>query len=177
MGCDTTFQTDLQTLRAVNILPVFSTKNEGTLNPTNPTNLPEALSVGALDLNNQVWVGSSQGPSACGDTPALFPKVAAPGVDIWTAETTGSHTYQTGTSMAAPHAAGGLALLLSAFPGLPAELQEQALLQTATDIDIPGPDPLSGYGSVNVMAAYEHVNSFLAYRFYFPILDNNLTGN
>lgn len=51
-----------------------------------------------------------------------------------------------GTSAAAPHVAGGAALLLAANPDLTADAVEAALLMTADDLGIPGPDNATGYG-------------------------------
>jgi hypothetical protein len=55
--------------------------------------------------------------------------------------------------LAAPHVAGGLALLLSAYPNLDAGVQEHALINTALDLGASGPDDVFGYGRLDLFAA------------------------
>jgi hypothetical protein len=80
-------------------------------------------------------------------------------VGIHTSDRYGLYTDATGTSLAAPHVAGGLALLLSAFPDPSAIQQEAALLNSAVDIGALGPDNDSGYGRLDLLAAYQWLNS------------------
>ncbi len=86
----------------------------------------------------------------------------APGVDVvstWCREagddrcTPGTHTYgiADGTSFAAPHVAGAIAVLRSA--GLDADEAVDRLRATARDLDEPGPDPRTGRGLVDLAAA------------------------
>jgi subtilisin family serine protease len=141
-GCDLTFEPDLEALRGAGILPVFAAGNSGPATGTSysPANNPAALSVGATDNSDLIGSFSSRGPSACtGDQP-IFPDVTAPGVDIHTTGLFGAYVDESGTSLAAPHAAGALALLLSAFPGTPVATQESALDSSAVDLGTVGPD-------------------------------------
>jgi len=63
------------------------------------------------------------------------------------------YDVKSGTSMAAPHVAGALALLWSMAPdATPAQLTN-ALIATATDLGAAGRDELYGNGQVNVIAA------------------------
>jgi subtilisin family serine protease len=154
-GCNLDFQPDLRNLRAAGILPVFSAGNYGPSAGTvlSPANLPEAFAVGGADDADLVDPSSSRGPSACAQ--AVAPKLAAPGVGIHTTDLYGSYADPTGTSVAAPHVAGALALLLSAFPGLPADRQEAALQAGAVDLGAAGVDSDYGYGRLDVLAAYQ----------------------
>jgi subtilisin family serine protease len=155
-GCNLEFQPDLQALRASAIVPVFAAGNygPGAATSTSPANYPEALAVGATDGNDAIWSGSSRGPSSCGGSTGVYPDVVAPGVSIPTTDLFDLHTVGTGTSLAAPHVTGALALLLDAFPSAtPVEL-ESALGAAARDLGDPGPDDVYGNGRIDVLAAY-----------------------
>ncbi|MDP9239619.1 MAG: S8 family serine peptidase [Actinomycetota bacterium] len=158
-GCDVEFQPDLSGLRAAGIVPVFAAGNYGPLAGTTygPAGLPEALAVGSVDDADVVDASSSRGPSACAQT--VSPALVAPGVGIRTSDVAGGYTVQTGTSLSAPHVAGGLALLLCAFPGLSADQQESALTGSAEDLGPAGVDNDYGYGRLDVPAAYDRVGS------------------
>jgi Subtilase family len=113
--------------------------------------------VGATDDADALDESSSRGPSACAG--AVAPKLVAPGVGVRTTDLYGLYADQSGTSMAAPHVAGALALLLSAFPGLPADRQEAALESGALDLGAGGLDSSFGYGRLDVLAAYQWLAS------------------
>ncbi|MCL2065360.1 MAG: S8 family serine peptidase [Candidatus Cloacimonetes bacterium] len=87
-------------------------------------NLPNLIAVGAIDVNGQrsVWGGGqSSAYSASGDHVHVF----APGTDGWTTGLNNGYQDYGGTSMAAPHAAGVAALLMSVNPAItPAEMKE-----------------------------------------------------
>jgi subtilisin family serine protease len=156
-GCDLEFELDLEALRAAGILPVFAAGNGGPSAGTSysPANNPSALAVGATDDLDAIYAYSSRGPSSCGEATTVFPEIVAPGVAIHTSDLAGLYTDATGTSLAAPHVAGGLALLLSAFPDLSAAQQQDALLSSAVDLGPAGPDNDFGYGRVDLLAAYQ----------------------
>ena len=158
-GCDLSFQPDVRALLAAGILPVFAAGNYGSGGSTSasPANYPESLAVGALNGNGLAFSASSRGPSTCGGRSGVFPDVVAPGVDILTADRYGLYQVASGTSVSAPHAAGALALLLGAFPGLPVERQRTALVGSAIDLGPSGPDMAYGYGRLDVLAAYQWV--------------------
>ncbi len=154
--CNLEFQPDVQALIAAGILPIFAAGNHGPNDETGTSlgNYPEAFAVGSIDLNGAIHPGSSRGPSQCGGPAAIYPEIVAPGVGIYTANKDDGYLTQTGTSMAAPHVSGGLALLLSAFPHLGVEDQRAALLNTAIDLGPAGPDNSYGYGLLDLLAAY-----------------------
>ena len=62
-----------------------------------------------------------------------------------------------GTSMATPHVAGCAALLLSVNPALTDENLRTTLSSTATDLGVPGNDPIFGAGLLNCKAAIDSV--------------------
>jgi serine protease AprX len=155
-GCNLEFQLDLRSLRAAGILPVFAAGNFGPASSTSvsPANYPEVFAVGATDNSDAIYAYSSRGPSACGETQSIYPELVAPGVNVLTTDLYGLYFPATGTSLAAPHAAGALALLLSAYPNLGADAQAAALQNSATDLGVVGPDNTFGYGRLDVLAAY-----------------------
>ena len=154
-GCVLDFQPDLATLRAAGILPVFAAGNYGPLPGTSssPANNPEAFAVGATDDADVLYPYSSRGPSACGQP--VYPQLVAPGVGIHTTDLYGLYADPTGTSVAAPHVAGALALLLQAFPGLSADRQAAALESSAADLGAAGADNNYGDGRLDALAAYQ----------------------
>ncbi len=158
--CIVEFQQDLAVLRAAGIAVVFSGGNDGPapLTSLSPANYPESVSAGAVDSASRVPSFSSRGPSACDG--AVYPDVVAPGVSVKAADLTFgglfplSYAYVDGTSFAAAHVSGVLALLAGVHPNAtPAEL-EQALKLSAMDLGAQGPDNDSGYGLVDAVEAY-----------------------
>lgn len=160
-GCNLDFEPDLQALRAAGILPIFAAGNGGPGSNTSysPANNPSAFAVGAINNSSTIYGLSSRGPSTCGGSTGVFPELVAPGVNIYTTDLAGFYTTASGTSLAAPHVTGGLALLLSAFPNLTAAQQESALLASAFDLGAAGPDDVYGYGRLDLLAAYQQLGS------------------
>lgn len=64
---------------------------------------------------------------------------------------------RTGTSMAAPFVTGAIALLKGISPESTGAQIVDALRATATDLGEPGPDPVYGYGLIDVEAAARHL--------------------
>ena len=81
--------------------------------------------------------------------------LAAPGVGIWSASVLKINAVSSrfGTSFAAPHVSGALALLISRLPQMPKPVIKAILLATATDLGESGVDDVYGHGLVNVEAA------------------------
>lgn len=156
-GCYLDFEPDLQSLRAAGILPIFAAGNGGPNANTSysPANNPSAFAVGAVNNTGSIYGLSSRGPTTCGGSVGVFPEIVAPGVNINTTDLGGFYTTASGTSLSAPHAAGGLALLLSAIPGLSVSQQEDAVKFSAIDLGTGGPDDVYGYGRLDVLSAYQ----------------------
>ncbi len=156
-GCNLEFEGDLQALRAAGILPVFAAGNSGPWSGTSrsPANNPSAFAVGASNNSDGLFFYSARGPSSCPGGAPVYPHLVAPGVNIRTTDLYGLYRTATGTSLAAPHVAGGLALLLDAFPELTADQQASALINSAVDLGDPGPDNSYGYGRLDLYAAYQ----------------------
>jgi subtilisin family serine protease len=172
VGCeqDDTLHTALQALAAADILPVFAAGNFGPGISTDPipANYPEAFAVGAVTNLNDIAYFSSRGPTTCRTNELVFPDISAPGMDVAVARPDGSIAYVSGTSFSAPHVAGTLALLLSAFPNLSTEQQRLALLHGVSDLGPAGPDNTYGYGLLNALNAYLWLGGSEPNRLYFP---------
>lgn len=154
-GCVLEFEPDLAALRAAGIVNVFAAGNAGPAEATSrsPANNPSAFAVGAIDAAQQPAVDSSRGPSSCADR--VYPDVAAPGVDVVTTDTSSTWTVASGTSIAAPHVAGVVALMRQASPGSSVAAIEQALRVSARDLAGPGPDAATGAGQIDAAAAID----------------------
>lgn len=113
------------------------------------------LTVVAVDQNNDIASFSN----GCGYAKDFC--IAAPGVAIYSTydvddnSTTPPVDYKNlqGTSMAAPHVTGGLALLKEQFPNLTPEQLTTLVLSTATDLGASGTDDVYGVGLLNLAAA------------------------
>jgi len=157
--CVLEFSSDIQTLKAAGIAVVFAAGNSGPdgFSSGSPANNPGALATGALDNTLSIAEFSSRGPSACDG--GLFPQLSAPGVNVRSADLSfgGMPLYATvsGTSYAAPHLAGAMALLLSAYPNTRIAALESALMRAAHDLGTLGADTAYGHGLVDVTAAYQ----------------------
>jgi serine protease AprX len=132
-----------------------------------PNRLPNVLTIAAAEKSDGAGLGNIASFSSCG--PQV--DVAAPGVDIWSAISPsvdgaiGGHappgaatnrayyTSLSGTSMATPHAAGIVALLLEANPKLTFGQIRSILTRTAVDYGPKGFDNSWGYGEIDALKA------------------------
>ncbi|AWK88363.1 autotransporter domain-containing protein [Azospirillum thermophilum] len=82
--------------------------------------------------------------------------------DVLSAKAGGGYFTTYGTSMASPHVAGGIAVLMEAFPGLSARDIVYILLNTAEDLGAPGVDEIYGHGLMDLGKAVRGPTSFAA---------------
>jgi subtilisin family serine protease len=177
----------LQASRAAGIFYAVSAGNDGDANQVGigPSVLvcnsiqhplaryPEAFTVGATDHRNDMIANfSSRGPAAADpenpNSPLyLKPNITAPGVGIRSAQRANDNQYGSldGTSMAGPHVAGLVALLISANPNLAGKIDrlEDIIEQTAVpkttnegcglDSNTAVPNNTYGYGRIDALAA------------------------
>lgn len=166
--CADTYWGALDVLEAAGIANVFAVANSGP-SPAS-VNSPESravtpyrtFSVGAVDPHVEVPLirgNSARGPSPCDDV-SIKPEVAAPGTRIRSTLPTfeggpplGAYGTFSGTSMAAPHVTGAIALLFQANASLTTDIVKHALMTTAQDLGDAGEDNTYGWGLIDVDAA------------------------
>ncbi len=126
----------LEAWAAAGIFGTWSNGNNGPSCQTSgsPGSRTLNYSVGAYDVSNNIAGFSSRGAGQDGE---LKPNISAPGVNVRSSLPGNSYGSYNGTSMAAPHLAGSIALLWSAAPGLVGDIDAtRALLDgSATDSD------------------------------------------
>ncbi|MCB9310549.1 MAG: S8 family serine peptidase [Lewinellaceae bacterium] len=169
-GCNTsnfsTMEAALNNLRAAGCVIVVSAGNSGSACGTvnNPAAIFEgSFTVGATDSGDAIASFSSRGAVTVDNSNRLKPNISAPGVSIKSCITNGGFPSYSGTSMAGPHVAGAVALLLSANPTLEGNVDkiEEVFEQTALHITstqicngVSGvPNNVYGYGRIDVNAA------------------------
>jgi serine protease AprX len=172
-GCNTTnfavMETALNNLRNAGCVIVVSAGNSGPSCST--VNDPAAIfsgsfSVGATNSADAIAGFSSRGPVTVDGSNRLKPDISAPGVSIRSCiKGTNAFASYNGTSMAGPHVAGLVALLISANPELAGEvekiediIEQTAVPKTTTENcgSIPGttiPNNTFGYGRIDALAA------------------------
>jgi subtilisin family serine protease len=129
--------TVVQNVRAAGIVTVHSAGNDGSgcSSVTTPSAIyDESFSVGATNSSDGIASFSSRGPVTIDGSNRRKPDISAPGVNIRSSTRDGG--YQggwDGTSMAGPHVAGLVGLLISGNPGLAGnvDLIEEIIAATA----------------------------------------------
>jgi subtilisin family serine protease len=135
-------------------LLVAAAGNDGKNTIGRPANNESVIAVGAIDESKEKTWFSNYGTGL---------EVVAPGSQVnSTGVIDGSHPIPfyvaSGTSMATPHVAGALALLLSYNSTLTNTEARTILRQTAEDLASPGWDSLYGFGLINVSRAIGSFN-------------------
>lgn len=133
-------------------------QGEGSI--ASPGTARRAITVGAVNKNKQLWLGSSRGPIVWGSEIIRKPDVVAPGVSICGAQYNDclghhclgfNHVKKNGTSMAAPHVTGAAALIRQLYPDWSVEEIKWLIKNGARDL---GDDEnKQGSGLVDVMAS------------------------
>ncbi|QTX03594.1 carboxypeptidase regulatory-like domain-containing protein [Agromyces archimandritae] len=118
---------------------IFSSWSNGNNGPScttsgSPGSRTVNYSVGSYNQAGNISSYSSRGPGQDGE---IKPNISAPGENVRSAYSDGTYGNMSGTSMAAPHLAGAVALLWSAAPSLVGDIEgTRALLnETAVDVD------------------------------------------
>jgi serine protease AprX len=177
--------TVVQSVRAAGIVTVHSAGNSADPPYTvcSTVNSPaaiyaESFTVGATDHDDYLTDFSSRGPVTVDGSNRLKPNITAPGSDVYSSTRFSTYTTMSGTSMAAPHVAGLVALLISAYPNLIGQVDHIEDIIETTALpgvdpydcgDIPGssvPNNAFGWGRVDAWIAVQGLLDFL----YFPTI-------
>lgn len=169
-GCsDLTLEQAVNAQKAAGILTVVAAGNAGpSCNTVDdaPSLYDSSYTVGSTTISDSLSGFSSRGEA---DTTLLIkPEIVAPGSDIRSASSGSDSGYvnSSGTSMAAPNIAGGIALLWSALPDYKnhPEQTEALINESATKLTsivescggdyVNGPNNSWGYGLLDVLSAY-----------------------
>ena len=151
--------------RAAGIVVVVSAGNSGVFGCDSVDNPPaiydSSFTVGATGSSDNIASFSSRGPSV--HTNLLKPDISAPGQGIRSSVPGVGYDYMSGTSMAAPHVSGLVALLLSARPYLTGQVEviETRIEQNALPLTtlencggVPGdqiPNNTYGWGRIDAL--------------------------
>lgn len=196
-GCDinnfSVMEDAVNSVKAAGIVVVVSAGNDGPWCNTiifPPAIFQNSFTIGAIDSNmNAAWF-SSRGNVPVYNIGTIKPNVSAPGVDVLSSIPGGQYAFYSGTSMAGPHTAGLVALMISANPLLAGEVEQieniiEATAQPVTTGEGCGEDQSSsipnntyGYGIIDALAAVQQsllatpatINSNDTYVSVFPSL-------
>ena len=172
-GCSpTSLQMGVAAQRAAGIQMVVAAQNGGpncstVVDP--PGIYEEAYSVGALNTGADTIASfSSRGPVTADGSNRMKPDISAPGTGTRSSYGSGDTVYASlsGTSMATPHVAGGVALLLSARPILRDDVAMTRTVLNNSSFHINSalcsssgtfPNNVFGWGRLDVKAAYDYL--------------------
>ena len=118
----------LRTIIDSGVLPIAAIGNSGKDSASSPARLRACLSVGAVDPNLTIWIGSGGGKFLDAAGLNTKPEMVAPGADIYTIIRSGEYVTHSGTSYAAPIVTGIASLLRQQAPALSASELHNMLL-------------------------------------------------
>lgn len=161
-------QAATEQVRAAGIFPVVSAGNSGST--CGSVNTPAAIydasfTVGSTQQNGAISSFSSRGPVTRDGSNRPKPDISAPGSGVYSTILNNDWGNSSGTSMAGPHVAGLVALIIASNPDLDGEIAliETIIRQTATPKytnetcggDSPSslPNHTFGSGEINAYAA------------------------
>lgn len=131
--------------QARGLIAIAAAGNDGPdSKPAFPAAYAGVIAVTATDQNDAIYGKANQGD---------YVQIAAPGVGILAPVPNGGYEVSSGTSLAAAHVSGLIALMLSQKGTLSSEQIQNILETTATDLGTPGRDVVFGSGLPNANAA------------------------
>lgn len=171
-GCNSsnfaTMETVVTNLRSAGVVVVVSAGNTGS--PCSTIDTPAAIyagsfTVGSTMSDDAISGFSSRGPVINYGPSRLSPDISAPGSDITSCWPGGGYNTISGTSMAGPHVAGLVALVISANPALAGKVQLIEDIITSTAVKLTSsqtcggtsgssiPNNTFGFGRIDALAA------------------------
>jgi len=154
------YQSTVTAWVASGMFPVFANGNAGPNCGTvgSPGDYVNSYGVGAFDINNNIASFSSRGVNGGSE---IKPNISAPGVSVRSSVSGSGYASFSGTSMATPHVAGVVALMLGAAPSLIGDISQTRSLLDQTAIDMsdltcggtPGDNNVWGEGRIDAYAA------------------------
>ncbi len=170
-GCNTsnfaTLETSVNNLRDAGVVVVVSAGNDGSKGCSS-INTPAAIfaksfTVGATNSSDAIASFSSRGPVTVDNSNKMKPEISAPGVGVRSCVPGGGYQSMDGTSMAGPHVAGLVALIISANPGLAGNVDkiEEIIKNSAVKLSSSScgssgvPNNVFGHGRIDALAAIE----------------------
>jgi uncharacterized repeat protein (TIGR01451 family) len=175
-GCSAnTLLSVVQAVRAAGIVTVHSAGNSGS--GCNTVNTPSAIyaesfSVGSTTMADVISGFSSRGVVTVDGSNRRKPDISAPGSSVRSTVPGGGYASFSGTSMAGPHVAGLVGLVLSIDPSLAGDVDaiEDLIEQTAvpkyplapfcgTDNSNSLPNNVYGWGRIDALAAFQGLSS------------------
>ena len=129
----------------------------GNNGPDAPEAFPAAydgvIAVTATDTDDKLYTKANRGN---------YIELAAPGVDVFVVAPKGTHSFSTGTSMAAAHVSGLIALIVQQRRNIDQQAVRSILTSTAIDLGEPGFDAEYGAGRVDAEALIQAGTKTLA---------------
>jgi bacillopeptidase F len=177
-----TFQQYINAWTAAEMVPVFAVGNYGPNCETiaAPSDFEGVIGVGGTDDKDRVISFSSRGPvEGMSGYSKYVPAITAPGMSIYGPSCDSDTTYvgYSGTSQAAPHVAGAMALIMSANPTLSIEELYNILLSSSNQESLLEPNDgenscggiawntfpnyIYGYGRLDALAAVNQAKTGL----------------
>jgi len=166
IDCDEIFFDLIDATEALGIVNIFAAGNEGSIigGPWQTIANPAVRALDSLDcfavgnvmivdpVTVEIAETSSRGPSDCNG--AIKPNVSAPGAFVRSCWPNDGYTVSySGTSLAAPHVSGLVALLRQKNPNATVDEIKLAILNSAQDFGYSLPDNTYGWGVIDCMAA------------------------
>jgi hypothetical protein len=147
---DPMLQLALKNARERGIVLIAAAGNLGSKSPPlYPAADPNVIAVTATDADDKHFAQANQGPHVA---------VSAPGVDVLEPAPNGGYQLTTGTSVAAAHVSGVVALLIERDPSLDPVAIHEILTLSARDLGSKGRDDTFGWGLVDPSRALQELD-------------------
>jgi hypothetical protein len=166
-GCSDALWDEIDMVEALGIIVIIAAGNGGPSPFTTCSPADRALdsltnfAVGSIDhRSGDIYWSSSRGPSEC-DSISIKPNICAPGAYIRSCVPDSGYEIHGGTSMAAPHVAGAVAILRQYAPNATTREIKEALLAGTTPRGSVSPNNDYGWGVLNIPASLQFLEGQL----------------